>query len=208
MWIQTDKPAGIKNSVFETMNVFEFENNSGTWLNIQMNRPDHDISWINPESQINPESRVKPESWSDPDSWINFDSQINYLIQTNSLIRPTFNNPLTQQTENTPPTRPTEIILKISKWLDQTKMSVKSILEVESTLWVDSFLRDDSILIVKSNLESRINCPTQINSPIWPTFNIPLTQSAGRRILRQRDNFYVVYNFYVEPNLQSRGEII
>ena len=38
------------------MNVFEFENNSGTRLNIQMTRPDQDISQINPESRINPES--------------------------------------------------------------------------------------------------------------------------------------------------------
>ena len=39
----------IKNSEFETMKVFEFENNSGTRLN-QMTRPDQDISRINPES--------------------------------------------------------------------------------------------------------------------------------------------------------------
>ena len=40
------------------MNVFEFENNYGTQLNqnIQMTRPDQDISQINPESQINPDS--------------------------------------------------------------------------------------------------------------------------------------------------------
>ena len=49
---------GTKNSEFETMNVFEFENNSGTRLNIQMTRPNQDISQINPESRINPDSRI------------------------------------------------------------------------------------------------------------------------------------------------------
>ena len=39
----------IKNSEFETMKVFEFENNSGTGLN-EMTQPDQDISRINPES--------------------------------------------------------------------------------------------------------------------------------------------------------------
>ena len=107
------------------MNVFEFENNYGTRLNqnIQMTRPDQDISRINPESWINPESRINPESWSNPDSRI--------------------------------------------------------------------------------NLDSRINCPIRINSLIRPTFNIPLTRSAGQRILRQLENFYVVYNFYVDPKLHA-----
>ena len=42
----------IKNSEFETMNVFERENNSRTRLNqnIRMTRPDQNISRINPES--------------------------------------------------------------------------------------------------------------------------------------------------------------
>ena len=39
----------IKNSEFETMKVFEFENNSGTQLN-QITQPDQDIIRINPES--------------------------------------------------------------------------------------------------------------------------------------------------------------
>ena len=68
------------------MNVFEFENNSRTGLNIQMTRPDQDISRINPESQINPESPVKPESRSNPDIRINFYSQINDPIRNNSSI--------------------------------------------------------------------------------------------------------------------------
>ena len=42
----------IKKSEFETMNVFEFKNNSGSRLN-QMTRPDQDISRINPDSRIN-----------------------------------------------------------------------------------------------------------------------------------------------------------
>ena len=50
------------------MNVFDFENNSGTRLNIQMTRPDQDISRINPESRVNRESRFNP------DSRINLDS--------------------------------------------------------------------------------------------------------------------------------------
>ena len=68
----------IKNSEFETMKVFEFENNSGNRLNqnIQMTRPDQDISRFNSDSQINP------------------DSQINSQIRINSPIRPTFNIPL------------------------------------------------------------------------------------------------------------------
>ena len=47
----------IKNSEFEIMKVFEFENVSGTRLN-QMTRPDQDISRINPESRINPDSQI------------------------------------------------------------------------------------------------------------------------------------------------------
>ena len=62
------------------MNVFEFENNSGTQLNIQMTRPDQDISGFNPESQINPESRFNP------DNRFNLDSRINDLIRINSPI--------------------------------------------------------------------------------------------------------------------------
>ena len=62
------------------MNVFEFENNSGNRLNIQMTRPDQDISRINHESQINPESQFNP------DSRFNLDSRINYLILINSPI--------------------------------------------------------------------------------------------------------------------------
>ena len=50
------------------MNVFEFENTSGTRLNIKMTRLDQDISRINLESRINPDSRVNPESRFNPDS--------------------------------------------------------------------------------------------------------------------------------------------
>ena len=50
------------------MNAFEFENNSGTRLNIEMTRPDQDFSRINPEGQTNPESQVNPESRFNPDS--------------------------------------------------------------------------------------------------------------------------------------------
>ena len=78
------------------MNVFEFENSSGTRLKIQMNRPDQDISRINPESLVNPESRFNP------DSRINLDSRINFPIQINSPFRPTFNIPLTRPTEKSP----------------------------------------------------------------------------------------------------------
>ena len=45
----------IKNSEFETMNVFERENNSGTQKN-QMTRPDQYTSRINPESRFNSDS--------------------------------------------------------------------------------------------------------------------------------------------------------
>ena len=56
------------------MNGFEFKNNSGTRLNIQMTRPDQDIIRINPKSQINPESRVNPDSQFNPDIRISLDS--------------------------------------------------------------------------------------------------------------------------------------
>ena len=62
------------------MNVFEFENNSGTRLNIQMTQPDQDISRINIESRINPDSRVNPESRFNLNSRINLDSRINSPI--------------------------------------------------------------------------------------------------------------------------------
>ena len=73
----------IKNYEFETVKVFEFENNSGTQLN-QITRLDQDISRIHPEIQINPGSRISPES------------------RINSLIQPTFNIPLTRPTKNIP----------------------------------------------------------------------------------------------------------
>ena len=78
----------IKNSEFETMNVFEREKNSGTQLNqnIQMNRPDQNIRMTRPDQNI---------------------SQNNPPIRINSPIRPTFNIPLTQPTDNSPLTRPT-----------------------------------------------------------------------------------------------------
>ena len=82
----------IKNSEFETMQVFEFENNSGTQLN-QMTQPDQDISQINHESLFNSDSRINPE------------------ILINSLIRPTFNIPMTQPTEKFPLTQPTDFEL-------------------------------------------------------------------------------------------------
>ena len=85
------------------------KNNSGTQLNIQMTRPDQEISRINPESRINSESRVNTESQFNPDSQINLDSRINYPIRINSSIWPTFKTPLTQPTENTPSTQQTEV---------------------------------------------------------------------------------------------------
>ena len=45
----------IQNSEFETMKVFEIQNDSGTRLN-QMTRPDQNISRINPVSRIDPDS--------------------------------------------------------------------------------------------------------------------------------------------------------
>ena len=51
----------IKNSEFETMNVFERENNSRTRLN-------QNIIRINPESRINPGSLIIPDSRINPDS--------------------------------------------------------------------------------------------------------------------------------------------
>ena len=85
----------IKNYEFETMNFFERENNSGTRLNqnIQMTRPDQDISRINPESQFNSDSRINPDS------------------RINSLIRPNFNIPLIRPTDFGLLTRPTDFEL-------------------------------------------------------------------------------------------------
>ena len=100
---------GIKKIEFVTMNIFEFKNNFGTRLNVQITRPDQDIS------QINPDSRVNPDSQFNPDSRINIDSQINYPIRINYLILPTFNTPFTRPTESTPSKPPAEIIIKISK---------------------------------------------------------------------------------------------
>ena len=122
------------------------KNNSGTRLNIQMTRPDQEISQINPKSRINPESRVNPEIWFNPDSQINLDSRINYPIRINSPIQPTFKTPLTRQTETLHWHDQRKFIIKISKWFDQTKMSVESILEVESILGVKSILGVESIL--------------------------------------------------------------
>ena len=180
------------------MNTFEFENNYGTRLNIQMTRPDQDISQINPESQIN---------LFNPDSRINLDSQINYLIRINSPIRPTFNTPLTWPTENTPLTRPTETnhqnIQMTRPDQDISGVNPGSRINPESQINPENQFNPDSQI----NFESRINCPIRINSLLWPTFNIPLTRSAGWRVSRQRDNFYVAYDFYEDPNLHASGWI-
>ena len=160
---------GIKNSEFETMNAFEFENISGTRLTVQMTWPDQDISRINPESRINPDSWVNPDIRFNPDSRINLDSWVNYPIRINSPIRPTFHIPLTRQTENTPPIWPTE----------NNHQNIQMTRPYQDVSWVNlgSQINPGSQI----NLESRINCPIRINSPIRPTFNIPLTRSAGRR---------------------------
>ena len=76
----------IKNSEFEIMKVFEFENDSGTRLN-QMTQPDQDISRINPDSRINCDSRINPDSQINPESRINSPIQINLDSRSNSLIR-------------------------------------------------------------------------------------------------------------------------
>ena len=70
----------LKNSEFETMKVFEFENSSGTRLNL-MTRPDQNIIRIN--SPIRPTFNIP-------------------------LTQPTDNRTLTQPTENSPLTRPTD----------------------------------------------------------------------------------------------------
>ena len=99
-------------------------------------------------------------------------------------------------------------IIKISKWLDQTKMLVES----NPGSWINPWSRINPEgrfnLDIRINLESRINCLIWINSPIWPTFKIPLKQNAGRRFSRQQYNSYIAYSFYVDPNLQPSGEII
>ena len=166
------------------MNVFEFENNSGTQLNIQMTWLVQDISQINHESRINNESQFNPNS------------RINYPIRINYLIPPTFNTPFTRPTENTPPTRPTE----------NNHQNIQMTRPDQDVSWVNpgSRINPDSQI----NLESQINCLIRINSPIRPTFNIPLTRCAGRRISRHQDNFYIAYNFYLDQNLQAIGEII
>ena len=184
------------------MNAFEFENNSETRLNIQMTWPDQDISQINPESRINRESRVNPESRFNPDIQINLDSRINCPIQINSPIWPSFNIPLTRPMENSPPTWPTENNHQNIQMTQPDQDIIR--VNPESRINPKSRFNPDS----RINIESRINSLIRINSLTRPTFNIPFTRSAGRRILRQRDNFYVEYKFYVYPNLQASREII
>ena len=50
--------------------------------------------------------------------------------------------------------------------------------------------------------------PLGANLALHKNSTLSWNLSAGRRISRQRDNFYVAYNFYVDPNLQASGEII
>ena len=114
-----------------------------------------------------------------------------------------------------------KFIIKISKWLDPTKMLVESnpgsrinprTRSDQYVSQVKSSESNQSGRAIKSDsrikLESQINCLIRINSPIRPTFKTSSKRSSDQRILRQRYNFFVAYSFYVDPNLQSSGEII
>ena len=192
MWIRTDKPAVDQNILSSKLwMLFSSKNNSETRLNIQMTRLDQEISLINPESRINLEGWVNPESRFNPEIRINLDSWINYPVWINSPTRPTFKTSLTQPTENTPLTRPTEVhhqnIQMTRPDQDVSRVNPGSPIDLGSQVNTESRFNPDSQI----NLESQINFLIWIDSPIRPTSNIPLTRSAGRRILRQRYNSYV-----------------
>ena len=176
--------------------------------NIQFTRLDQEISRVNPESRIDPESWVNPENWFNPEIRINLDSRINIQykssLQLDQLPRLYWHDQ--RKTLHRHDQR--KFIIKISKWLDPTKMLVESNpgsrINPRSRINPEGWFNPDSQI----NLESQINCLIQINSPIWPTFKIPSKRSASQRILCQRYNSYAMYSFYVDPKLQPSGEII
>ena len=206
----------IKNPEFKTMKE-----------NIQLTRLDQGISQINPESQIDPGSWVNLENWFNPDIRINLDSQINIRFESSLQIYQLPRLNWQDQRKTLHGHKQWKFIIKISKWLDPTKMLVESNpwSLINPRTWPDqdvsrfkswesnqSSESNQSGRAIKSdsqiNLESRINCLIWINSRIRPTLKIPSKQSAGQIIMRQQYNFYVEYSVYVDVNLQSSGEII
>ena len=206
----------IKNPEFEPMNA-----------NIQLTQLDQEISRINPESQIDPGSWINTENWFNPDIRINLDSQINIRFESSLQIYQPPRLNWHDQRKTLHGHKQQKFIIKISKWLDPTKMLVESNhgSRINPRTWPDqdvsrfkswesnqSLESNHSGRAIKSdsriNLESRINCLIRINSWIRPTLKIPSKQSAGQRISRQQYNLYVEYSFYVDVNLQSSGEII
>ena len=145
--------------------------------NIQLTQLDQEISWINPESRIDPGSWVNPGNWFNPEIRINLDSRINIRFESSLWLDqlPRLNWHDQRKTLHRQDQR--KFVIKISKWIDPTKMLVES----NPGSWINPGSR--------INLGSQINYLIRINSPIRPTFNIPSKQSAGRRISRQRYNF-------------------
>ena len=105
----------IKNPEFETMNE-----------NIQLTRLDHEISRINPESRINPGSQVNPENWFNPEIRINLDSRINIRFKSSLRLDQLPRLHWHDQRKKLHRHDQRKFIIKISKWLDPTKMLVES----------------------------------------------------------------------------------
>ena len=152
--------------------------------------------------------RVNSENWFNPEIRINLDSRINIRFESSLRLDqlPRLNRHDQRKTLHRHDQL--KFFIKISKWLDPTKMLVKSNpgsrINPRNRINPEGRLNPDSWI----NLESRINRLIRINSPIRTTFKTSSKQSSDRRIPLQRYNFYVAYSFYVYPIPQPSGEII
>ena len=136
--------------------------------NIQLTQLDQEISWINPESRIDPGRRVNSENWFNPETRINLDSQINIRFESIFQLNQTSRIHWHDQWKTLHRQHQWKFIIKISKWLDQTKMLVESNSgsQINPGSWINPEGRFN--LDSRINLESRINCLIWINSLIRP----------------------------------------
>ena len=116
--------------------------------NIQLTQLDQDISRINPESRIDPGSWVNLENWFNPEIQINIDSQINIRFEWSLRLYQLPKLHWHNQRKTLHRHDQRKFIIKISKWLDPTK------------------------ILVESNPGSRINPEGQFNSIVESTWRV------------------------------------
>ena len=135
--------------------------------NIQLTWLDQEISRINPESRIDLGSRVYPENLFNPEIRINLDSRINIRFKSSLRLDqlPRLNWHDQWKTFNWHDQR--KFVIKISKWLDPTKMSVESNpgSRINPRTWPDQD-------ISRVNPRSRINPEGRFNPIVESTWRV------------------------------------